>query len=107
MPTNYDARTPGLPFARVGSLDVQYSDPKHGSVRAQEKIAILTTQGEVFPLREGRTLNMDISPDMLLQEFPTVNLDTGNATGNFMTGRQVLMGLMALGRAMQTAEDAK
>ncbi len=109
MPTNinYDARTAGLPFTRVASIDVQYSDPKNGSVRLQERVAIPTTTGDVLPLREGRTLNMDINPDMLLATFPTVNLDTGIVTGNTMTGRQILMGLMALGRHLQLAEDAK
>jgi hypothetical protein len=104
---NYQITQVGAVHRRVTSITVEMSDPRNGNVRIEEADAILTTEGEVLRVRGGRTLNASISPAMMAQAFPTVNLTTGLQTANgTITGQAVVAGLQALARSAQIAADA-
>ncbi len=104
---NYQITEVGAVHRRVATITIELSDPRNGNVRIEEADAILTKDGEVLRLRGARTLNATISPAMLTQTFPTINLTTGLQTpSGTITGQAILAGLQALARSAQVAADA-
>lgn len=99
---NYDSSQVGVPYIRVPSIQIEYPQPLHASVKLSEVEAVMLADGSIRQLNELGEISFMVTPagmaDVLRLVDPTTGDDIPGAT---MTVQQLMLGILAMVRREQ------